>query len=582
MTDIDIVKFDAPEEKPNIIKVMGVGGGGSNAVTHMFSEGITGVDFILCNTDDQALQKSPVENKLHLGDHALGAGNVPAVGRQAAEQTEERIREVLQDDTKMLFITAGMGGGTGTGAAPVVARIARELGILTVGIVTLPFSFEGKRRQQQAQEGITELRKQVDALLVISNDKLREEYGNMKLTEAFKKADDVLKIAAKGIAEIITVTGYVNVDFEDVNNVMRNSGKAIMGSGYATGEDRALRAVEEAVHSPLLDDSDITGAKNILVYITSGTEEVSLDEVTEINEYVQDATGKVSEVIWGNGEDLALEKGLRVTLIATGFGEVEETKEVHKVYTFADNKLKDPEKELSRQPVAMVFDDVEDENAEEEITEEEKPIEDENSQEEENPQEVEMTSQDEDENPQEDEEIKVVIKHDEMPVEEKKEKPQEPSQPVKRHTLYDDDVVDDSKDNDEDYNDGGDSGIIVKRVAPEHTRDNESATPSVKRFDNPFTFDDDDVDVPGFKNMVATKPAQVKQLDQKELLRRQRFMSFNTDFKNQTNLENLENVPAYARMGLNIAKEDNELSSYSVNKESGLREENSFLHDNVD
>ena len=212
----DLVRFDAPEEKPNIIKVMGVGGGGSNAVTHMFSEGITGVDFILCNTDDQALQKSPVENKLHIGDHALGAGNVPSEGRKAAEQTEDRIREVLQDDTKMLFITAGMGGGTGTGAAPVVARIARELGILTVGIVTLPFSFEGKRRQQQAADGIAELRKNVDALLVISNDKLREEYGNMKLTEAFKKADDVLKIAAKGIAEIITVTGYVNVDFEDV------------------------------------------------------------------------------------------------------------------------------------------------------------------------------------------------------------------------------------------------------------------------------------------------------------------------------------------------------------------------------
>ena len=542
----DLVRFDAPEEKPNIIKVMGVGGGGSNAVTHMFSEGITGVDFLLCNTDDQALQRSPVENKLHIGDHALGAGNVPAVGRQAAEQTEDRIREALQDDTKMLFITAGMGGGTGTGAAPVVARIARELGILTVGIVTLPFSFEGKRRQQQAQEGIAELRKHVDALLVISNDKLREEYGNMKLTEAFKKADDVLKIAAKGIAEIITVTGYVNVDFEDVNNVMRNSGKAIMGSGYAAGENRALRAVEEAVHSPLLDDSDITGAKNILVYITSGTEEVSLDEVTEINEYVQDATGKVSEVIWGNGEDLTLENGLRVTLIATGFGEMEETREVHKVYTFADNKIKDPEKEIARQPIPMVFE------------------------------------VDEDEKPEEEEEIKVIIKHDETPVEEKKEDSQEqPSQPVKRHTLYDEDLSKDNNEEEEDYNDGGDSGITVRKVTSDQTRDNESA-PTIKRYDNPFTSDDDDVDVPGFKNMVATKPAQTKQLDQKELLRRQRFMSFNTDFKNQTNLENLENVPAYARMGMNIAKEDHELSSYSVNKESGLREENSFLHDNVD
>ena len=551
-----IVKFDEPEEKPNIIKVMGVGGGGSNAVTHMFSEGITGVDFILCNTDDQALQRSPVENKLHIGDHALGAGNVPAVGRAAAEQTEDRIREVLEGDTKMLFITAGMGGGTGTGAAPVVARIARELGILTVGIVTLPFSFEGKRRQQQAQEGIAELRKNVDALLVISNDKLREEYGNMKLTEAFKKADDVLKIAAKGIAEIITVTGYVNVDFEDVNNVMRNSGKAIMGSGYATGENRHMLAVEQAVHSPLLDDSDITGAKNILVYITSGTEEVKLDEVMEINEYVQDATGKVAEIIWGNGEDMTLEDGLRVTLIATGFGEVnEDSREVHRVYTFADNKIKDPSKEITRPPVRIDFED-----------------------------------QTEEPEPAEDEEIKVIVKEKkdepaQVKPEEPKEVKEQPVRPVKRYELYDEE---ENKKNvkerhdDISFDNDSDSGIYVKRITPEPPASSEPSAPSVKKFDNPFTSDDDDVDVPGIKNMVETKTAPVKKLDQKEMLRRQRFMSFNTDFKSQSALENLENIPAYARMGLNIAKKDDEISHYSVDKESGLREENSFLHDNVD
>ena len=550
----DLVRFDDPEVKPNIIKVMGVGGGGSNAVTHMFSEGITGVDFILCNTDDQALQKSPVENKLHIGDHALGAGNIPAEGRKAAEQTEDKIREALEGDTKMLFITAGMGGGTGTGAAPVVAKIAKELGILTVGIVTLPFSFEGKRRQQQAQEGIAELRKHVDALLVISNDKLREEYGNMKLTDAFKKADDVLKIAAKGIAEIITVTGYVNVDFEDVNNVMRDSGKAIMGSGYAVGEDRALRAVEEAVHSPLLDDSDITGAKNILVYITSGTEEVKLDEVTEINEYVQDATGKVSEIIWGNGEEMSLEDGLRVTLIATGFGEAEEVKQIHK-YTFADNKLKDPEKEVAKQAVPMVFEEVEEEVSDIEETETEE-------------------------------------KAPEAPVTEMKIEPEDDTPHIKRHTLYDEDETQKDKDDDvEDFS--GDNGFIVKRISPDETRSNETAAPSVRKYDNPFTSDDDDVDVPGFKNLsdnqgatalkVETKPVQTKQLDQKEILRRQRFMSFNNaDFRNQSNLESFENIPAYARMGMNIANDDKELSHYSVDKESGLREENSFLHDNVD
>ena len=549
----DIVRFDEPEEKPNIIKVMGVGGGGSNAVTHMFSDGIIGVDFVLCNTDDQALQRSPVENKLHIGDHALGAGNIPAVGRKAAEDTEDRIREVLSDGTKMLFITAGMGGGTGTGAAPVVARISKELGILTVGIVTLPFSFEGKRRQQQAAEGIAELRKYVDALLVISNDKLRDEYGDMKLTEAFKKADDVLKIAAKGIAEIITVTGYVNVDFEDVNNVMRDSGKAIMGSGYAKGEDRALRAVEEAVNSPLLDDSDITGAKNILVYITSGTEEVTLDEVSEINEYVQTATGKVSEVIWGNGEDIDLEDGLRVVLIATGFGEAPKKEQEPIKHTFEDNKIKDPAKEAAR---IMAFETVDDE------------------------------PQKEDEG-----EIRVIIKHDDEESQAEEAPAEDDSPVVKRHTLYDDDVKDNKDDDDDRMYDGpSDSGITVRRVSPDEPRSNE---PSAPRINNPFRFDDDDdVDVPTVRDMsesqtitavkVDTKPAQTRQLDQKEMLRRQRFMSFNMDFKSQAALENMENVPAYARMGVNIETDDNEISNYSVNKETGLREDNSFLHDNVD
>ena len=544
---MDIVRFEPPEEKQNIIKVMGVGGGGSNAVTHMFSEGITGVDFVLCNTDDQALQRSPVENKLHIGKHALGAGNIPAVGRAAAEETEDKIHEILDDGTRMLFITAGMGGGTGTGAAPVVARISKDMGILTVGIVTLPFSFEGKRRQQQAQEGIIELRKYVDALLVISNDKLRQEYGNMKLTEAFKMADDVLKIAAKGIAEIITVTGYVNVDFEDVKNVMKGSGKAIMGSGYATGEGRALKAVEEAVHSPLLDDSDITGAKNILVYITSGTEEVKLDEVTEINEYVQDATGKVSEVIWGNGEDMSLEDGIRVTLIATGFGDEGMKKEEPvKIHTFEDNKIKDPSKEKPRQPLN------------------------------------EMKIEPE---PAQDEEIHSFVKHEE-------EKPQDETPKIKRHTLYDDDENVDPKENNRFNNDDSDSGITVHRITPDAPRSNEPIAPSPRRFDNPFRNDDDDVDLPGFRNLsdnqsvmtmkVETKPVQTKQLDQKEILRRQRFMSFNTDIHSMAAIESMENIPAYARMEMKLDNEDNELSDYSVNKETGLRENNSFLHDNVD
>ncbi len=345
----NIIEFEHPEEKPNIIKVIGVGGGGSNAVTHMFTEGICGVDFILCNTDSQALQRSPVVNKVHLGKRELGAGTVPDVGRQAAEETRDEIREYLGENTKMLFITAGMGGGTGTGAAPVIASVAKELGILTVGIVTLPFSVEGKKREKQALKGIEELRQYVDTLLGISNDKLRDVYGDMKLTEAFRKADDILKIAAKGIAEIITVTGYINVDFEDVNTVMRNSGKAIMGSGLASGEDRAMNAVQEALNSPLLNDSDIKGAKNLLVYITSGSKEVTLDEVMTITEYVQDAAGLNSDMIWGNGEDANIGDNISVTIIATGFGD-------DKPVVLSDDKQQTDKKivSITSQPIETV------------------------------------------------------------------------------------------------------------------------------------------------------------------------------------------------------------------------------------
>ena len=312
--------FRPEYDKPaNYIKVIGVGGGGGNAVNHMLEEGIQGVDFVLCNTDYQALMRSTVPTKVHLGKRQLGAGNDPAVGREAALSSEEEIDKLLDESTQMVFVTAGMGGGTGTGAAPVVARIAKDKGILTVGIVTIPFECEGRRRKQQAQAGIEELRKHVDTLIVISSDKLRDTYGNMKLTDAFKKADDVLATAAKGIAEIITVTGYVNVDFEDVKTVMRDSGKAIMGTGRAKGENRAEEAIKLAINSPLLNDNNIEGAKNILIYITSGSDEVSLDEVVEITEYAQSICGNSSDVIWGNGVDESLGEDISVTLIATGF-----------------------------------------------------------------------------------------------------------------------------------------------------------------------------------------------------------------------------------------------------------------------
>ena len=314
-----MLKFDLPKNQSSIIKVIGVGGGGSNAVTHMYNQGIKGVDFILCNTDAQALSSSPIPTKIQFGGRGLGAGSIPSVGKEAALENIDQIKELLETNTKMLFITAGMGGGTGTGGAPVLASIAREMGILTVGIVTLPFAFEGRKRRMQAEAGIEELRKYVDTLLIISNDRLREQYGNLKLSEAFSKADDILTTAAKGIAEIITVTGYINVDFEDVKTVMKDSGVAIMGSGLAEGETRAMEAVEMALTSPLLNDNNIEGASNILLYIASGDEEISMDEVTEITDYIQEKAGSTAEIIWGNGTDDTLGNKISVTLIATGF-----------------------------------------------------------------------------------------------------------------------------------------------------------------------------------------------------------------------------------------------------------------------
>jgi cell division protein FtsZ len=315
----EMLKFEMPKNQSSIIKVIGVGGGGSNAVTHMFKQGIRGVDFIICNTDCQALDTSPVPVKIQLGNKGLGAGSIPQVGKEAANENIDQIRKMLEHNTKMVFITAGMGGGTGTGAAPVIAALAKELGILTVGIVTLPFSFEGRKRTQQARAGIDELRKTVDTLLIICNDKLRELEGDLKLSEAFSKADNILTVAAKGIAEIITVTGYINVDFEDVKTVMKESGKAIMGSGMASGENRALEAVKMAMTSPLLDDANIRGASNILLYISSGNEEITLDEVMEITDYIQHEAGSTADIIWGNGNDDGLGDKISLTLIATGF-----------------------------------------------------------------------------------------------------------------------------------------------------------------------------------------------------------------------------------------------------------------------
>lgn len=320
----DRYTFDIPEDDGQIIKVIGVGGGGSNAVNHMYHQGIKGVSFVICNTDNQALQNSPISTKVQLGPtltFGRGAGNEPSMGREAAIENISEIQQVLSTETKMVFLTAGMGGGTGTGAAPIIAEAAREMGILTVAIVTLPFTFEGEKRWNQAVEGIKNLKDYVDALLIIHNDRLREIYGDQKLSVAFGHADNVLAMAAKGIAEIITVPGYINVDYADVRTVMENSGVAIMGTGTASGEDRAHKAIQEALISPLLNNNNLKGARNILLNVISGSTEVLMDEITEIMDYVHQCTGIQSDVIWGNTYDESLGEDLSVTIVATGLNE---------------------------------------------------------------------------------------------------------------------------------------------------------------------------------------------------------------------------------------------------------------------
>ena len=321
-SDFGSISFDLPKNQSNVIKVIGVGGGGSNAINHMFKQGIKGVDFIVCNTDSQALENSAVPNKIQLGvtlTEGLGAGANPDVGQQSAIESISEIEKMLDSNTKMVFITAGMGGGTGTGAAPVIAQLAKERDILTVGIVTLPFSFEGKVRQDQAKLGIEKLRKQVDSLIVINNNKLREVYGNLGFKAGFSKADEVLATASRGIAEVITHHYTQNIDLRDVKTVLFNSGTAIMGSSNSSGDNRAKEAIIAALDSPLLDDNKITGAKNVLLLIVSGTNEITMDEIAEINEHIQAEAGNNANIIMGVGEDESLGDSIAVTIIATGF-----------------------------------------------------------------------------------------------------------------------------------------------------------------------------------------------------------------------------------------------------------------------
>ena len=571
------------EAKPNYIKVVGVGGGGGNAVNHMMEEGIQGVDFVLCNTDYQALQKSIVKTTVHLGKRELGAGNDPNIGREAAEMSRDEIEALLDDDTKMLFVTAGMGGGTGTGAAPVVAKMAKDKGILTVGIVTMPMEREGRRRKLQALSGIEELKKCVDTLILISTDKLRDQYGNMKLSEAFKKADDVLATAARGIAEIITVPGYVNVDFEDVKTVMKESGKAIMGSGTAEGEGRAEKAIKDAIHSPLLNDSNIEGAKNILLYITSGTNEVSLDEVDEILEIAQNACGNNSDVIWGNGTDEGLGEALSVTLIATGFN--------HDAKPYSEVINEKQPKVITTQP-KKVYDlsgQVKDESKAEPVAPATSVVGSIAATEVEN-----IVSQ----NPEPE------VKHEEKTVhslftmeEPKVEEPEAIAQPETSEPVEVPIIEDEKPEDDELFFEPTVEAPIAPVQETPSTVHYEDERPVVKVFDNPFRLggsDDEgfeitsriitreEVQAKEEQEIAVLEAKKAKATDPKEELKKQRLRALSMNFRTAKGLEELENQPAYLRRNVDIShSEDNDLSNYSTSK-NGISGENSYLHGNVD
>lgn len=578
------MRFELPKEQSSIIKVIGVGGGGSNAVNYMYQQGIKGVDFIICNTDAQAIEASPVPVKIQLGQtltEGRGAGSIPEVGRNAAVENLEDVKSLLANNTTMVFVTAGMGGGTGTGAAPVIARAAKEMGILTVGIVTVPFMFEGKRRSVQAEDGLEEMRDAVDTLLVIKNDKLRELFGNLPLKKAFDHADEVLCTAAKGIAEVITLTGDINVDMNDVNTVMRDSGVAIMGSGRASGEGRALVAVQEALESPLLNDNDITGANFVLLNITHGAEEVLMDEISEITDYIQDRAGLTAEVIWGYGPDESLGNDLCVTVIATGFSpnqvdaglpakapevtrfplETAQMKEVTKKVETPTDRTEPfivsttPEEEATpkAEEPNITSNEAEEDSASEwkiitrpeqpSLFNEGAPAEETRQAEAELPQEEETPPQDQ-------------LKFDAKPVEEE------------RTVFYLEDEVDEME---------------VRNEAP---------TDSIK-----FTTEQEVTETPAPQETprveTPTQPSREEMMSRNKE-REGRIKEISMKLRTPSGISDLEDTPAYVRRNVNLDNtphsSDSSVSKFALgeeedesgNKQARLKDDNSFLHNNVD
>ena len=633
--EMDNITFDLPKNQSNVIKVIGVGGGGSNAINHMFQAGINGVDFVICNTDAQALQNSAVPNKIQLGvslTEGLGAGANPEVGEQAALESMEEIKQMLSTNTKMVFVTAGMGGGTGTGAAPVIARQAKELDILTVGIVTMPFQFEGKTRCHQAQKGIEKLRGNVDSLIVINNNKLREVYGNLGFKAGFAKADEVLATAARGIAEVITHHYTQNIDLRDAKTVLSNSGTAIMGSASASGSSRAQEAIVKALDSPLLNDNKITGAKNVLLLIVSGSQEITIDEIGEINDHIQIEAGHSANIIMGVGEDEDLGDAIAVTVIATGFNmdqqdEIVNTESKKIIHTLEDEQK--AQQDLSEPRVVHTLDVMEAEEEDvfadnemelipttqyirnfnvfyEEVVAEPSEAEEEfiivdsrefiRDIEVVDPEVVSAKKVEEDQ---------FTLAFD-MPLDEKKEE-DTPDNPTQENVI--------TFDLDEDIRD-----INVKEhveISPvlEYQKEGETrysldeylelekkltgATSKAEFYDpklseGELVFEKKVIDKP--ENPADPESQEPTDRPISEILReraderRRKLKDFNYKFQhNRANIEEIEKEPAYKRQGVDLSEEsdrDGKVSRTTLSEDSNdelrLRSNNSFLHDNVD
>jgi cell division protein FtsZ len=634
-SDFSNISFDLPKNQSNVIKVIGVGGGGSNAVNHMFSQGINGVDFVVCNTDAQALQNSPIPTKIQLGvslTEGLGAGANPEVGEQAAMESIQEIKDMLSSNSKMVFITVGMGGGTGTGAAPIIAKVARELDLLTIGIVTMPFTFEGKARNEQAQKGIEKLREYVDSLVVINNNKLREVYGNLGFKAGFSKADEVLSTAARGIAEVITHHYTQNIDLKDAKTVLSNSGTAIMGSAIAAGENRSEIAISKALDSPLLNDNKITGAKNVLLLIVSGTEEITIDEIGEINDYIQSEAKSNVNIIMGVGEDDSLGNAIAVTIVATGFNKdqqheisnTEAKKIIHTLdddqeasYDFSEKRLDTVSNKNTSKPIIestveekKVIYDLGEISEEEEIkmvptSEFIKNIDvvyDEISTEKLGEDFVitPVTVQKEQEPVQQVEDKQITFTFD-LPIPESKSKPevQEPKEEtinINTIEVVDHKIVEPPKKIEED----------VYFTLEDYTELEENLTKASKPKATHLSIEDEELNISiKPKKEIAINDHEVidhtevspldltiSELQKRAAERREKMKNFNYKFINKVtkNIDEIEKQPAYKRMGvqLNETSHSSEISqsrttlNVDENDEIQLRSNNSFLHDNVD